>query len=352
MEKEYEFGTCRVYDREAEQACQARWDAIGKPLHSLGELERIFTRIAGMTGKTAVSVRKKAILVFCADNGVVEEGISQSDSSVTSIVAANMAAGKASVNLMSAVSGTEVIPVDIGMKEDVDHPAMRQEKIARGTRNFAKEPAMTENEVRQAIQVGMRLVKECKEAGYDLLGTGEMGIGNTTTSSAVLSVLLQKPVREVTGAGAGLSRAGVAHKCAVIEEALLRYRPKAEDVISLLSYVGGLDIAGLTGVFLGGAVFGMPIVLDGLITAAAALCAERLLPGSRQFMIASHLGKEPACEAVLKELSLTPVLHAGLALGEGSGAAAFFACLMSAAAVFEENRTFSDIRVEPYKEWQ
>ncbi len=358
MQENSWIGVCKEYDVEAQRACQKRWDAIGKPLHSLGEFEKIYTRIAGMTGNPEVSLQRKAILVFCADNGIVAEGVSQTDSSVTSIVAANMARGTASVCLMSGISHTEVIPIDIGMLGCVSHPGMRQEKILPGTRNFAKEPAMTVEEVKSAIRVGMDYVKRCKEQGYHLLGTGEMGIGNTTTSSAVLSVLLQKEPKEVTGAGAGLSRTGVLRKCQVIQEALERYRALymgedgSLDVLSLLACVGGLDLAGLTGVFLGGAVYGMPIVLDGLISGTAALCAKWLFPGSEQYMIASHMGGEPACGMVLEALGLAPVLHAKMALGEGSGVAAFFACLMSVDAVFSGNQTFADIEVAPYQEFQ
>ena len=218
----------------------------------------------------------------------------------------------------------------------------------KGTNDFLLKPAMSEREAMKAVRVGMELVKECKEAGYTLLGTGEMGIGNTTTSAAMAAALLSVPPEIVAGRGAGLSDEGLARKRQVIAAALEKYQLRETEPMRILCSVGGLDIAGLCGVFLGGAKYHMPIVADGVISAVAALTAERLCPGTKEFIIPSHKGKEPASELLMRELGLSPVLDAGLALGEGTGAVMMFSLLDIAMSLYETGATFGDFKIEEY----
>lgn len=336
-------------DERALAASRRHWDNIAKPLKGLGIMEELIIKIAGIQGREEVELEKKAVIVMCSDNGVVAEGVTQTDSHVTAVVTENFARGIASVNRMAAVAGADVIPVDIGVAEDLREPGILNRKIAYGTKNFAKEPAMSEAEAVQGILTGMEIVKECKAKGYHLLATGEMGIGNTTTSSAMASVLLNVPVTSVTGKGAGLSDAGLRRKVAVIEEAVKRRKPDPADVLSVLSNLGGFDIAGMTGVFLGGALYRIPVVMDGVISSVAALAAARLCPESVHYMLASHLSNEPAGAMIMKELGLEPVIHGRLALGEGTGAVMLFPLLEMAYEVYLENSTFENIKIEAYE---
>ena len=210
---------------------------------------------------------------------------------------------------------------------------------------------MTKEQACAAINVGIELVEQCKQKGYGILGTGEMGIGNTTTSSAMAAALLGCPAERVTGRGAGLDDTGLKHKQQVIEEALQQYQLQPEETLRILCCVGGLDIAGMVGVFLGGALYHVPIVIDGVISAVAAVCASRLCPGTEAYMIPSHKGKEPAAGLLLQELSLQPVLEAGLALGEGTGTVFLFSMLDVALTLYREGTTFADIALAPYERY-
>lgn len=210
---------------------------------------------------------------------------------------------------------------------------------------------MTKEQACAAINVGIELVEQCKQKGYGILGTGEMGIGNTTTSSAMAAALLGCPAERVTGRGAGLDDTGLKHKQQVIEEALQQYQLQPEEALRILCCVGGLDIAGMVGVFLGGALYHVPVVIDGVISAVAAVCASRLCPGTEAYMIPSHKGKEPAAGLLLQELSLQPVLEAGLALGEGTGTVFLFSMLDVALTLYREGTTFADIALAPYERY-
>lgn len=333
---------------EIRKAVQQKWDSIAKPLDSMGDFESLFARIGAIQGTTKIDVSKKAVIIMCADNGIVEEGVSQSGQEVTAAVARNMVRKQSSVGKMAAVIGVDTIPVDIGINQKELIEGMVQQKIRYGTASFAKEPAMTEEEAIQAVFTGMEIVADCKEKGYQLLATGEMGIGNTTTSSAVAIALLDCEVAELTGRGAGLSDSGLVRKRQVIEEALEKYQLRGSDVLKVLHTVGGLDIAGLAGVCIGGAIYHIPVVLDGVISLVAALVADRLLPGVRDYLLPSHMGKEPAVRRLLESLELKPVIDAGLALGEGTGAVMMFSLLDMAMAVYEEGSTFEDIEIEQY----
>lgn len=325
------------------------FDQIAKPIDGLGRFESLLAQIGAIQGTNQIKLEKKAILIFCADNGIVEEGISQSGQEVTLAVMKNMAKQQSSVGRMAAYVHADAIPIDIGVNTTEKVEGVRERKIAYGTKNFRKEPAMTQEEVVQAIQVGFDLVREYKNQGYDLLATGEMGIGNTTTSSAVAAVLLQCEVSEVTGRGAGLDDQKLEHKKRVIAEAIETYNLKHASALEILQTVGGLDIAGMTGVCLGGAFHHVPIVLDGVISMVAALIAERLVPGVKEYLIPSHKGKEPAIALLAEELELEPVIDGQLALGEGTGAAMMFSLLESALCVYQGSNTFSEIHIEQYE---
>lgn len=349
-----ELETLRIIPLEPSErkAVKQIWDQIAKPLDSLGTLEEMICRIGAIAGTTDIRLKKRAVLVMCADNGIVEAGISQTGQEVTAIVAENMAKGISSVCRMAKLANAEVLPVDIGICGEKKLPGLLDKKVAAGTKNFLTEPAMTEEETLQAIETGMELVRDCKKQGYDILATGEMGIGNTTTSSAVAAALLGHSVEELTGRGAGLSDEGLWRKRQAIILALEKYDLLHADAFTILSTVGGLDIAGLVGVFVGAGVYRIPVILDGVISAVAALLAERMVRGVREYMLASHVGREPAAAALLQELGLTPVIQAELALGEGTGAVMLLPLLDMALSVYQANTTFSDIKVAQYQRFQ
>lgn len=336
-------------DTASMDRARARWMSIAKPLFSLGKLEDAVIKMAGIKGTDDYELKKMGLIIMCGDNGVVSEGVTQTGQEVTAIVADNFTKNSTSVCAMCHVAGVDIFPIDVGMVVDVPSVTRPEHKVAYGTKNFAIEPAMTREEVIHAIQVGIDQVKDKKEAGYDILATGEMGIGNTTTSSAVAAVLLGKEAAVVTGRGAGLSSLGLEKKIKVIEEAMIRYQPDSSDVIDVLSKVGGFDIAGLTGVYLGGAMYGVPIVIDGFISAVAALCAMRICNTVRDYMMPSHVSKEPAGMMVLDALGLSPLLTCDMCLGEGSGAIAVLPLLHMGLQVYRQMGTFEDIHVEQYR---
>ena len=330
----------RPLDEKAMEGAKQRWDSIAKPLHSLGELENMLTQIAGITGTPDVRVEKKAVVAMCADNGVVEEGVTQTGQEVTAIVAENFLAGTTTCCVMCRQCGAELFPVDVGMVTDTK--VRTDLKVAYGTRNMTKEPAMTREQAIQGIEAGIAMA--------EVLATGEMGIGNTTTSSAVASVLLGKPVEDMTGRGAGLSGEGLVRKINAIKKAIALNSPDRSDAIDVLAKVGGLDIAGMAGVFIGGAALGMPVVMDGFISCVSALIAVKICPQVSDYIIASHVSKEPAAHLILKELDKEAIIHAGMCLGEGTGAVALFPLMDLSCAVYNSMSTFGDINVEQYEE--
>ncbi len=387
-------------DRKAMELAKKRWDSVAKPLGSLGALEDAIIRIAGILKNPRVQLNKKAIVICCGDNGIVEEGVTQTGQEVTGIVTENFTRGDSCVCLMAEQAGARIVPIDLGVAADLagtvkEFPDLRKNfsvnlhapgsgctaaheslagawgipecmppnrrrtstvknpiwdrKICRGTQNFLKGPAMTRAQAIKAVETGIEAAGHLKEQGYSLIGVGEMGIGNTTTSSAVVSVLLGLAPEAVTGRGAGLTDAGLAKKIRVIQEGIRKNNPNPLDGIDVLSKVGGFDLAGIAGVIIGGAVYGIPVVLDGFITGAAALAAAVICPEVKKFMIASHVSAEPAGAMVLEKLGLKPIIYGGMCLGEGTGAAAFFALLSMAQAVYENMSSFQEIHIEEYK---
>lgn len=334
------------------EMARKRWSQVAKPLNSLGVLENDIVKMAGIMETSRVELDKRALVILCSDNGIVEEGVTQTGREVTALVAENMTKGESCVCIMADRAGVEVFPVDIGVARDlvsgVRHPLITR-KTAYGTKNFHREPAMKREEAVQSIETGIRLVKELAEAGYHLIATGEMGIGNTTTSSAVASLLLKKSPEVLTGRGAGLNDEGLRRKLGVIKKAVDTYGPACRDTIDVLACVGGFDLAGLTGVFLGGAIYRIPVLVDGFISTAAALAADRIYPGCRNYMLASHVSAEPAGRLLLDQLELAPLIQAGMCLGEGTGAVSAIPLLDMAVSVYTRMSSFEEIKIEAYK---
>ena len=334
-------------DEGAMQAARDQWNSIAKPIGSLGLLEDAVIQIAGLAGSPRVKLGKRAVLVMCADNGVVAEGVTQTGQEVTALVAGNMVKHDSSVCRMAEVAHADVFPIDMGMIAPAE--GVRDCHVRRGTGNLAREQAMTREEAEQAVLTGIELVGELKARGYGVVATGEMGIGNTTTSSAMMAAFLGLPPVQVTGRGAGLSDEGLKRKIAAIERGLALHKPDPSDALDVLSKVGGLDIAGICGTFLGGAVYRIPVLVDGFISAVGALTAQRLAPESRHAMLAAHVSAEPAARGLLEVLGLKPMISAGLRLGEGTGAVAALPLLDMALAVYDGMVTFDNIGMDAYE---
>ena len=334
-------------DEAARAAAHAHWASLAKPLGGLGALETTLESAAALTGSAALDLSKRAVLVLCADNGVVAQGVSQTDQSVTRTVAENLAARRTSVCQMARTARCEVVPVDMGMAGELV-PGVRNCRVASGTTDFTQGPAMRREQAVEAIAKGIALVREQKAQGVTLLATGEMGIGNTTTSSAVAAGLLGQPVECMTGRGAGLSDEGLARKINAIQRGIAVNQPDPDDALDILAKLGGFDIAGLCGVFLGGALEGVPVLMDGFISGVAALCAVRLCPAAAKAVFASHCSSEPAARLVLEALGKAPLITAGLHLGEGTGAVAAIPLWDMALAVYRNCYSFADGGLTPY----
>ncbi len=333
-------------DEAAMERARERWSSVAKPLHSLGLLEDAVVKIAGIKGSEDFELKNRAAVVMCADNGVVAEGVTQTGSEVTALVAAEIADGRSCVNCLAAAYGAEVLAVDMGMNAPVD--GVLDRRVAAGTGNIARGPAMSRGEAEIAIAAGMDIARDLCGGGADVIIAGEMGIGNTTSAAAVTSALLGLPPEKTVGRGAGLSREGLGRKISAVRRALEANRPDAGDPIGVLAGLGGFDIAGMTGLFLGGAVRRTPVIIDGLISLTAAALAVRIAPLSKEFMLASHASREPAAKALVESLGLSPVISAGLALGEGSGALMLLPLLDGALAVYNGAHRFDSLPMERY----
>lgn len=348
MELEELLAQITPADKPAMERCRKNWDAIAKPLNGLGHLEEMLVRVAGATGKTDLALGAKAVAVFCADNGVVAQGVTQTGQEVTLAVAQALGEGRSSVCHMARVAGAQVIPVDVGMLAHDPVPGVRDLSVRLGTADITKGPAMSREEAQAALMAGAQIAQELDEQGIALLAAGEMGIGNTTTAAAVTSVLLDLPASVTAGRGAGLSDAGLVRKVTVIQRALVQNQPDRKDPLDVLSKVGGLDIAAMAGFYLGAAARKRPVLLDGAISCAAALLAVRLCPNAQKAMLASHRPAEPCGQLLLTELGLEPVLDAGLHLGEGTGAVAAMPLLDMALSVYQNMSTFDHMGIEAY----
>ncbi len=337
-------------DFEAMKRASEKWNSVAKPLHSLGMLEDAVVKIAGITGSEDFSIDKRCVAAMCADNGVVCEGVAQTDSSVTAIVAKAMAEGTSNINCLADCYNADVIPVDVGMCTDVECKRLINRKIAYGTKNIATGSAMTVSQAEKAVSVGIDMVNDCRNNGYQIIVTGEMGIGNTTTSSAIAAILLELPVSEVTGCGAGLDKDGLRRKIAVIERAITVNCPDKSQPLKLLAALGGFDIAAMAGLFLGGAIYRVPIIIDGFISAVAAAIAYEISPQSRDFMLCSHASGEPAARKILDFIGLEPLITAKMRLGEGTGGVMLLPLLDGAMAVYNSAHRFDELPMERYVE--
>lgn len=335
-----------VTNMDVKNEARSRWDAVAKPLHSLGMLEDMVVRIAGIQGMADVDIARRCALVFCADHGVVAEGVTQTDSGVTVKVAASIVRGTANVNLMAGGAGCDVFAVDMGMMTPV--PGTIDRRIAAGTGSIARGPAMTRRQAQDAVDAGRLLVHEMKKRGYRLVCTGEMGIGNTTATAALCCALLGMQPCEAVGRGAGLSDAGLARKRDAVARALDVNRPDAGDALDALAKLGGFEIAGMAGAFIGGMECGVPVVIDGVISGIAAVIASRICPAAKGCMLASHKSREPAAARIMAELGLAPVIHADMALGEGTGAVALLPLIDMALRVYRGEHTFDDLGMAAY----
>ncbi|MGO8693478.1 MAG: nicotinate-nucleotide--dimethylbenzimidazole phosphoribosyltransferase [Rectinemataceae bacterium] len=329
-------------DREAMLQASTRQDGLAKPIGSLGTLETISIRIAGVTGKTKNELKRKCVIVMAADNGIYEEGVSACPQMVTLAQSINSLNGVTGIAVLGRFGGADLRVVDMGIDCEGSFPGLIDRKIRKGTYNIAERAAMTRDEAVSAIETGIKLVSELAEEGYELLGTGELGICNTSTSSAVLMGLTGTDADIAVGKGTGLSDEGFANKKNVIKRALALNRPVRQDPVDVLAKVGGFDIAGLVGCYLGAAYCRLPIVIDGFISAVAALAATRIAPLVGDYLFPSHCSEEPGFMVTMKELGLEPILNLHMRLGEGTGCPLAFNVIEAAVTLLNEMATFEE----------
>lgn len=368
--KEKEFlklvGTIEDLDRDMMKAAKAREDSLAKPPESLGRLEQIAVQLAGISGNIHNNVDKSCIAIMCSDNGVVEEGVSSAPQFVTLAQTINFTRRVTGVGTLAKYFDVDLLVADLGINADLPKELLEKDslekvgseikvtnkiidrKIRKGTCNIAKEPAMTREEAIEAMSIGLEMVRDIKKAGYSIFGIGEMGIGNTTTSSAILSALTGLSVAETVGKGGGITDQSYERKKEIIDELMKKYGFKGQediDVIDVMAKVGGFDIAAMTGAFLGAGVYRVPVVIDGFISVVAALSAARISPIVKEYMIASHISREQGYSHAIKALDLAPMLNLDLRLGEGSGCPLAFQIIRGACAIMNHMATFEEAEI-------
>ena len=333
-------------DKGAMAEARSRQDKLTKPPGSLGRLEELAVQLAGIQRKPLPRVKDKAIITMAADHGVVAEKIGNWPREVTAQMVSNFLRGGAGINVLAGQTGARVIVVDMGVATDLEpDPRLVSRRVGAGTRNMAVGPAMTDAQAVQAIETGIELLADEVAKGLDIVGTGDMGIGNTTASSAICAVMTERPVVEVTGRGTGLSDTQLAHKIEVIDKALAVNHPDPSHPLDVLAKIGGFEIGGLAGVMLAAAAHRIPVVIDGFISGAAALIATALSPALKDYLIAAHLSAETGHGTMLRHLGLKPLLYLGMRLGEGTGAALGIFLAEAAARVLTEMSTFAEAGV-------
>ena len=335
-------------DKCAYLLAKQRWDSIAKPLGSFGGFEDIVCKIAAVQRTEDPDISRRTAVIFCGDHGCTEENITQSPQEITAVCAKEIAEGRSNINALADACRTSVIAVDIGMRYDADSECIISRKISRGTKNFTKGAAMTRDETVRAITAGMDIVRELSGKGVKLIVSGEMGIGNTASAAAIASVLLGLPAEKVTGRGAGLSSEGLERKISAVKRAIEINSPPHDDPLAVLSALGGFEIAGMTGLFLGGAYYGIPVIIDGVISAAAAAIAFLFAPSCGDYMLASHCSGEPASAGLLKFIGLRAVIDAGLRLGEGTGGILLVPLIDEALALYNNAHRFEELPMERY----
>jgi nicotinate-nucleotide--dimethylbenzimidazole phosphoribosyltransferase len=336
----------KLLNKEAMDSARARQDTLTKPTGSLGRLEELSIRLAGIQGKPQPQINRKAVVVMAADHGIAARGTSAYPQEVTPQMVMNFIHGGAGINVISRQVGARVVFVDIGVAGNLGHqPGLISRKIASGTRDFSRIPAMSLEQAVQALETGIDIISSEIQNGLDIVGTGDMGIGNTTASAAICAVMTGRPAAEVTGRGTGLDDKGLQHKIVVIDQALALHHADAGQPLEVLSRVGGFEIGGLAGVMLGAAAQRVPVVIDGFISGAAALIAVGLCPQLREYLIAAHVSAEPGHKFLLKHLGLVPLLDLNLRLGEGTGAALGISLAETACRILAEMATFAEAGV-------
>lgn len=328
------------------EMARARQNELTKPPGSLGRLEDLSVQLAGITRRTRPVFAQPVIITLTADHGIAQKGVSAYPQAVTAQMVKNFLGGGAAINVLARHVGARVVVGDLGVASDLaPHGGLLNYKIGYGTRDFSAEVAMTKEEAISAILAGIEIAGEEIAGGADIIGTGDMGIGNTTASSAIVAAITRRPVATVTGRGTGIDDAGLAHKIQVIEDALELHVPNADDGLDVLSKVGGFEIGGLAGVMLGAAARRVPIVIDGFISGAAALIAYQLSPSVQPYLIAAHRSMEAGHRAALEYLQLQPLLDLNFRLGEGTGAALGISLCLAAAKILDEMATFAEAGV-------
>lgn len=345
------WSNIKKVDSQIVENSKKQWDGIAKPLEGLGLMEALVSKIAGAQNKIDVNIDKKAVVVFCADNGVVKQGISQVDSSVTANIVKSINQGTSSVAVMAKRVGAEVFVYDVGVLTDVE--GVTKCKLMYGTNDISVGPAMSRSVAIETINNGINAITRLKTEGYNLIATGEAGIGNTTTSAAIAGALLALDAAVVTGKGSGLTESAYLNKIEIVKKAWqVNDITQDMDVVDIIARVGGLDIAALTGAYIGAAINQLPIIMDGIISAVAALCAYLINENVKDYIIPSHMSMEPAMVKICERLGLTPVIRANMHLGEGTGAVLLMSMLDTVMSVYNSGTTFSSIDVEQYEKYE
>jgi len=340
------INTIQPLDQAAMTAAQERQAQLTKPAGALGRLESLSIQMAGITGQINPPLTERAVIVAAGDHGVTAEGVSAFPSEVTPQMVFNFLNGGAAINVLARQAGARVVVLDAGVAADLpEHPALVNAKVGPGTHNFAQGPAMTREQAVQSIEAGIAAVAREYEQGLHLVGTGDMGIGNTTPSSAICAVLTGADIITVTGRGTGIDDTALKNKVDVIQRALDVNQPNPNDALDVLAKVGGFEIGAIAGVVLGAAARRIPVLVDGFISTAGALIAAGLAPLSRDYMIAAHRSVEPGHKIMQKHLNLDPIFHLDLRLGEGTGSALAMPVVVSATATLNEMATFAEAAV-------
>lgn len=334
-------------DAKAMKAAKERQDFLTKPKESLGILEELSIKVAGIQGSAGPTIKNKVIITMAGDHGVAEEGVSAYPREVTPQMVYNFLRGGAGINVLARHVGARVVVVDMGVAADMNlkDSNFLNKKIAHGTKNFTKGAAMTREEAIRSIEAGIEVVEEQIKKGMDIIGTGDMGIGNTTPSSAIAAVITGHRARKVTGRGTGIGKAAFENKVKAIEKALKLNSPNPKDAVDVLAKVGGFEIGGLAGVILAGAANRIPVVIDGFISGAAALIATEMAPQAKEYIIASHQSAEAGHKIILEHMQLKPLLDLNLRLGEGAGAALGISLVEAGVKILNEMATFVEAGV-------
>jgi nicotinate-nucleotide--dimethylbenzimidazole phosphoribosyltransferase len=340
------INSIKPLDKSAMAEARARQDKLTKPAGSLGRLEELSVQVAGIQGKARPSIEKKAMITMAGDHGVVDEKVGNWPREVTAQMVENFLRGGAGINVLARQAGARIVFVDMGVASDLKpHPQLIVRKIGYGTKNMCLGPAMTKEKAVKSVEAGIEIVSSEAEKGLDIVGTGDMGIGNTTASSAIFAAMTGRPAEEVTGRGTGISDEQLVHKIEVIKRALAVNKPDPSQPLDVLAKVGGFEIGGLAGVMLGAAARRIPVVIDGFISGAAALIAAALAPRLKEYLIAAHVSAEAGHAAMLKHLGLKPLLNLDMRLGEGTGAALGIIITEAAVRTLNEMATFAEAGV-------